>query len=230
MATRAERTASPRPPLTRDRVVDAALSLADREGIAALTMRRLAADLGVEAMTLYHHVGSKDALLDRLLERVVAGFVPPPMEGPEWQDDLRTALTGAHAALDRHPWACPFLMDPQRLGASRLDWMEAILGRLRSAGFSPMLTHHAYHVLDSHLIGSTLWAAGYATAIAAQPDLATTVIAALEGRYPYLLEHLEQHTTPAEPDEPGTFAFGLDLILDGLAQLLRGAPAAPAAG
>ena len=220
MATRAERSAAPRPPLTRGRVLDAAMALADREGIAALTMRRLAADLGVEAMTLYHHVGAKDALLTSMVERVVAGFVPPPLAGPDWQGDLRAAMTAAHVALEAHPWAAPFLMEPQRLGPSRLAWMEALLGRLRSAGFSARMTHHAYHVLDSHLIGSTLWAAGYTSGIAASPDLAETFVASLSGRFPYLLEHLEQHAGPAEPDEAGTFAIGLALILDGLARSL----------
>lgn len=221
MATRAERSASPRPPLTAERVVDAAVALADREGIGALTMRRLAADLGVEAMTLYHHVGAKDALLSLMAERVMAGFAPPPLDGPDWQGDLRAALTGAHLVLEAHPWACPFLMEPQRLGPSRLAWMEALLGRLRSARFSARLTHHAYHVLDSHLIGSTLWATGYTSAIASTPDLAATVQAGLDaGRYPFLLEHLEQHTRPPDAAERGTFAIGLDLILHGLARLV----------
>ncbi len=221
MATRAERTAAPRPPLRRERVLDTALALADREGIAGLTMRRLAAELGVEAMTLYHHVGNKESLVAALVERVVETFPLPDPAAPDWRADVRGAMVAAHAALDAHPWACPYLQGAGQVSPARLRWMEALLGRLRSAGFSPRMTHHAYHTLDSHLIGSTLWAAGYASTSEPLETLAATVRAALDPAvFPALLEHIDVHLAPPDPSDPPTFVFGLDLVLDGLARLL----------
>jgi AcrR family transcriptional regulator len=222
MATRAERSAAPRPPLTRERVLAAALELADRDGIAGLTMRRLAAELGVEAMTLYHHVGNKETLVATLVERVVEGFTPPDPAAPDWRTEVRTALLSAHAVLEAHRWACPYLQGTGPMSLGRLRWMEALLARLRSAGFSARQTHHAYHVLDSHLIGSTLWAAGYATAAAPLDDLAATARAALDPAvFPALIEHIDVHLAPRDPEDRPTFEVGLDLILDGLARLLH---------
>lgn len=223
MATRAERSATPRPPLTRDRVLATALELADRDGIAGLTMRRLAAELGVEAMTLYHHVGNKDALVATLVERVVEPFALPDPTAPDWRADVRGALLSAHAALEAHPWACPYLQGTGPMSLARLRWMEALLARLRSAGFSARQTHHAYHVLDSHLIGSTLWAAGYATTTQPLDALAAAARAALDPAvFPALIEHIDVHLAPADPADRPTFEVGLDLILDGLDRLLHG--------
>src|SRR5690606_5807052 len=119
------------PPLTRERVLATALELADRDGIAGLTMRRLAAELGVEAMTLYHHVGNKEALVATLVERAVEGFVPPDPATPDWRTEVRSALLSAHAVLEAHPWACPYLQGTGPMSLGRLRWMEALLARLR---------------------------------------------------------------------------------------------------
>lgn len=221
MPTRAERSAVPRAPLTRERVLDAALALADRDGIAGLTMRRLAAGLGVEAMTLYHHVGNKDTLVATLVERVVEPFQRPDPAAPDWRTDVRAALLSAHAELEAHPWACPYLQAVGPMSMARLRWMEALLARLRSAGFSARQTHHAYHVLDSHLIGSTLWAAGYTRTSVPLETLAANARATLDPEvFPALLEHIDVHLAPADPSDRPTFEVGLDLILDGLARLL----------
>jgi hypothetical protein len=118
----------------------------------------------------------------------------------------------------RHRWAASLMMSPSGIGPARQRYMESLLGRLREAGFSPNMTHHAYHALDSHIIGSTLWNAGYSS-MKLPADYAKTFVRALPGRFPYLAEHIEQHTTKRKPNDVREFDFGLDLILDGLEKI-----------
>jgi AcrR family transcriptional regulator len=209
-----------REPLTRERILRAAIELADREGIDGLSMRRLAQELGVEAMSLYHHVASKRDLLGGMLDLVYAEMEPPTSEG-DWRAALRRTAISAHHVLLRHPWACQLLTSPSSPSSSRLAWMDGVLGRLRSADFSTELTHHAYHALDSHIVGFTLWVLPYLAIEDEDPDYAQRFltyepIAAM----PHLLEHIRYHIED-EPPDAGTseFDFGLDLLLDGLERL-----------
>jgi AcrR family transcriptional regulator len=222
--TARDKAAAVRPPLTRERVLRAAIELADAGGIEALSMRRLAQELGVEAMSLYYHVRSKDALLEAMLDAVFAEMELPPADG-DWRSAMRRCALSAHHVLLRHAWACRLLMlpggDPSR---ARLDWMNAVLGRLRGAGFSADMTHHAYHALDSHIVGFTLWVLPYLAMARERPDFPRMVREALPLEdLPHLAEHIDVHLAEDRPGDTSEFDFGLDLILDGL-ERLRGGP------
>ena len=213
-------TPTPRLPLTRDRVLRAAVDLADRDGLEALTMRRLAGALGVEAMSLYHHVANKDALLGGMVELVVEEFALPPPE-VEWTEALRLTATSTHDSLIRHAWAAPLLLSGPSISPARLRHMDAILGTLRRGGLSADQTDHAYHALDSHIMGYTLWQVGIAAGMERAGDVATLRDRLPLRELPFLAEHIEQHLKEPDPEDAGSFAFGLDLILDGLARLAR---------
>ncbi len=218
MATRPARNGDSTP-LSKERVLGAAVALADERGIAALSMRTLAQELGAGAMSLYHHVAGKDELLGGMVDLVVREIDLPASEG-EWKPAIRGSVISFHEALRRHRWAANLMMTPDRVLPARLRYMDALLGRLRQAGFSADMTHHAYHALDSHIVGFALWQAGIATAAPQLPDLAATFLQRLSvEEFPYLIEHIEQHTRPDSPDGKTEFEFGLDLILDGLERL-----------
>src|SRR5262245_47033371 len=139
-------TSEPRLGLTRDRILHAALELADTEGVEALTMRRLGESLGFEAMSPYHHVNNKDDVLDGILD-LVLDETHPPSDDRDWTASIRDSAISVHRALQTHRWAGAIL-DTARLRPARLRYMDAVLGRLRAAGFSPEPAYHAYHVLD----------------------------------------------------------------------------------
>jgi AcrR family transcriptional regulator len=219
--------------LTRQRVLKAAIRLADKEGIDALSMRRLARALGVEAMSLYNHVANKGDLVDGIVELVVGEIELPP-DTERWDAAIRRYAVSAHAELVRHPWAAGLVIGPSASGGarpSRVRHIEWLLRRLREGGFPPELAFHAYHVLDAHILGFTLWEIGHdeaAARIAGDQDLGQFVAGLLEelradGNV-YLAEHAEQHIAGVVEGEGG-FAFGLDLILDGLSRARRNAGA-----
>lgn len=217
MASRVERSAAPRVPLSRDRVLRAAISIADEGGLEALSMRRLAQDLGVEAMSVYYYVANKDEILDGILNFVISEF-ELAVGGPDWKAAVRRSAISAHDVLMRHPWACNLMMSVRRVAPARMRYMESLLHTLREAGFSANMTHHAYHALDSHIIGSTLWEAGYSSNKDLE-DVAKTFVAKTVKEYPYLAEHAEQHMTRSKRKDVPEFEFGLDLILDGLEKI-----------
>ena len=146
----------PRAPLSRDRVLHAAVELADRDGIEGLSMRKLGQELGVEAMSLYNHVRNKDDLHDGIVE-IVLGEVENPSPDGDWKEEMRRTAISAHEVFIRHRWACSLMMRVPRVSPVRMEWMESLLRTLREAGFSADMTHHAYHALDSHITGFTLW-------------------------------------------------------------------------
>src|SRR3954452_18691365 len=183
----------PRLPLSRDRILQAALELVDEHGIDALTMRRLGQELGFEAMSLYNHVANKDDVIDGMLDLVLdEGELPAP-DG-DWATAIRESAVSIHAALRKHPWAANVLMSYGQVRPARLQYMEALLGRLREAGFSAEATYHAYHVLDGHIFGFSLWEASHT-----YPDIDVSEMVAMferavtVGEYPYLHEHAHQH-------------------------------------
>jgi AcrR family transcriptional regulator len=217
MATQVRPSAKPRVRLSRDRVLRVAVQIADKNGIESLTMRNLAQRLGVEAMTLYHYVANKEDILNDIVDLVVSE-IDVPSEGGDWRAALRKSAISAHHVLLRHPWACSLMMSPARIGPARLRYMESLLGRLREAGFSAEMTHHAYHALDSHILGFTMWEVGYSTGIKELPDSGATLRRQMSlDEYPYLVEHMGQHGKPSRGD--GEFGFGLDLILNGLEKI-----------
>lgn len=215
--------AAPRVPLTQDRVLRAAIALADEDGIESLSMRRLGRALGVEAMSLYNHVADKEAILGGLIELVLSE-IEPPSPAEEWEVAVRRFAISAHRALLSHPWASNLVLT-SRGGAvaqkARMLYIESLLGRLREAGFSPELTYHAYHALDSHILGFTVWEIGHE--VAADPSggaaIANFVRSLSRDDFPNLIEHAEQHFGESVVDGDGEFEFGLDLLLDGLRKL-----------
>ena len=227
MARKPRATATVRTPLTRERVLRAAIALADDDGVEALSMRRLGHELGVEAMSLYNHVASKNDLLDGMVDLVVGEIELPSGDEP-WDSAVKTCATSFHATLLRHPWACSLVMSPRgtptaRALSPRLAYMEWLLRRLREAGFSPELTYHAYHAVDAHVLGFTMWQLGHSAAAAnltKEKSLAELAAAFLRdlrgGEYPHLAEHVEQHLAAPADGGAREFEFGLDLILDGL--------------
>jgi AcrR family transcriptional regulator len=219
-----------RKPLTRERVLDAAFAIADADGMEALSMRRLGQALGVEAMSLYHHVANKNALVTAMVDRVVEQFELPDDE-PEWDSAIRRCAISAHDLLVQHRWACRLALipsDASTIEGPRIRYMEWLLGTLRRAGFSAEVTYSAYHTIDSHIFGFTLWQIGHADAAKSfRPppgedveQWALRMVMSMRPHYPYLAEHGEQHLRDGERGGSSEFEFGLDLILDGLKKLL----------
>jgi AcrR family transcriptional regulator len=209
----------PRLPLSRDRILHAALALADEGGIESLTMRRLGQQLGFEAMSLYNHVANKDGVLDGILDLVLAETEPPSPAG-DWDTAIRESAVSVHEALRRHPWSCPLLMEPGRIRPARLRYMDLLLGRLREAGFSAETTYTAYHVLDGHIFGFSLWETSHTyTAEEVSNFVEKFAQAITPEAYPYLHEHGEQHFNEGPYREVSAFELGLDLIVDGLRKI-----------
>jgi AcrR family transcriptional regulator len=216
---------TPRAPLSRERVLQAAIRMADEGGIESLTMRKLARELGVEAMSLYNHVANKGDLVDGIVDLVV-GEIELPSTGEDWDVVIRRYAISAHEAFVRHPWACSLVMRPtsnRSVPVPRLQYMEWLLATLREAGFPAELTYHAYHALDSHIVGFTLWQLGHSAGaddIAGSQSLADFAGAFMREMratgHPYVAEHVEQHLAAPAGDGAREFEFGLDLILDGL--------------
>ena len=220
MATAPEPSSPPRVPLTRDRVLRAAIQLADQGGIESLSMRRLGQDLGVEAMSLYNHVANKDDLLDGIADLVV-GEIEVPVPGQDWKATIRGSAVSAYDVLSRHPWACGLMMSPARVRPARLRFMEGLLGTLRVGGLSAGMTRFAYHALDSHILGFTMWEAGYTAGSQDAADLASDFLQELSlVDYPYLAEHVQEHIAPSAGKGVREFEFSLDFLLDGLQSLL----------
>ena len=212
MATETE----PRLPLSRERILQAALELADEQGIESVTMRKLGQVLGFEAMSLYNHVSNKDDLLDGILDLVLEESEPPSPEGA-WDAAVRASAISVHDALRRHQWSCSLLMHG-RIRPARLRYMDSLLGRLREAGFSADTTYVVYHILDGHIFGFALWEMGYTLKAEDAEALAASVMPMLDG-FPYLREHAEQHMNEGTHHEVSAFELGLDLILDGLRKM-----------
>jgi AcrR family transcriptional regulator len=220
-------TAKPRTrkPLSKQRVLERAIALADKDGIQGLSMRKLGHALGVEAMSLYNHVGSKGELVAAMVDQVVEGFELP--EDGRWDDAIRRCGMSAYDLLHEHSWACTLAVAPsdaRLIGGPRIRYMEWLLRRLREAGFSADLAYSAYHTIDSHIFGFTLWQQGHAKAaqmLAADgadsvEQWAARLLDQLRPQYPYLAEHGDLHMADSAPDGRHEFEFGLELILDGL--------------
>jgi len=204
-----------RRPLDRQRVVRAAVDLADEQGIDALTMRRLAQALGVEAMSLYNHVSSKEDLLEGVADLVTSEFELPSFDA-DWKETLRQSASSAHEALLRHPWASSLIESRPSMGPARMRYVNAILGVLREAGFSLPQAAQAIMALDSHTYGFALQELSWAFDPADAATVAATFAQAIpRAEHPYLRELVEL-AAKADGQLSLDFSFGLDLILDGL--------------
>ena len=207
----------PRGRLSRDRVLRAAVALADTGGIESLSMRKLGGELGVEAMSLYNHVANKVDLLDGMIDAVFAEIDLPP-EGTDWRTAMRRRAISVRAVLARHPWAIGLMESRTTPGPATLRHHDAVIGTLRGAGFSIELAAHAYSALDSYLYGFALqepslpFQSPEETAKVAQMIMARFS----SGQYPHLTEMTVEHVLQPGYDYGDEFEFGLDLILDGL--------------
>lgn len=218
--------APPRTPLTRDRVVEAAVAVADRGGpggLGAVSMRNVGKELGVEAMSLYHHVANKDALLDALADWVFAG-IDLPGPGEPWRPALRRRSVSARARLAAHPWGIGLIESRRTPGAALLRHHDAVLGTLRRGGFSLADAAHAFSVVDAYVYGFVITEANLPFQAPDEvEDVAAAIVDALPaGEYPHLAELITDHALQPGYDYRAEFDFGLDLVLDGLARLVVG--------
>jgi AcrR family transcriptional regulator len=217
MATRASRSTRRRTPLTRERVLRAAMALADQGGFDGLTMRRLAKELGVEAMSLYNHVASKDDLLDGMVD-LVFSEIDLPTGGPDWRAAMRQRAISAREALARHPWGIGLMESRTSPGPATLRHHDAVLGILRGAGFSIELAAHAFSALDSYIYGFAVQEASLPFDTAEETaEVAQAILRQLPAdQYPHLAELTVEHVLQPGYDYANEFEFGLDLLLDGL--------------
>lgn len=209
-------TGSPREPLTTHRVLSAALALADRDGLAALSMRRLGQELGVEAMSLYNHVANKDEILAGLVDLVLADIdVPEP--GDEWRDAMRRRAASTRAVFLRHPWAIGLLETHYRQSSPRrLGYFDGVLGCLRSAGFSNQLAMRGFAVVDAYIYGSIVQELSLAfDDDDSLQEVGTDLLRQMAERYPHL-SAVTREVMAEGYDRSGEFHFGLELILDAL--------------
>jgi AcrR family transcriptional regulator len=209
-----------RTPLSRDRVLKEALAIADADGLASLTIRTLANELGARPMSVYYHVANKEEILDGLVD-LVFGEIELPVPGNDWRGEMERRAHSARAVLARHRWAIGLLESRLTPGPANLRHHDTVIATLRSAGFSPALTAHAYALLDSYVYG-------FALQEAALPfegpegvgDVAEPIIELMgAGEYPHLVEMATSYYLQPGYDFGEEFAFGLDLVLDGLERL-----------
>jgi AcrR family transcriptional regulator len=205
-------------PLSRERVLRAAVGVADADGLASLTIRSLAEALGVKPMSVYHHVANKDEILDGVVD-LVFGEMDLPAPGGDWREEMTRRAASARRVLAGHPWAIGLLESRTAPGPATLRYHDATIGTLRRAGFSVELTAHAYVLLDSYVYGFALQEAalpfrGPDTAA----EVAEPIMRGFEAdAYPHLVELAAGHILRAGYDFGDEFGFGLGIILDALA-------------
>jgi AcrR family transcriptional regulator len=209
-------------PLSRERVLAAAVELADREGADSLSMRRLAAELGVVPMALYKHVANKDELLDGMIDVVVAE-IDPPRADTDWKTAVRERILSARRALLRHPWTSRVMESRTRPTPTVMAYMDSMIAMFAAGGFSIELTHHVMHAMGSRMIGFTqeLFNDQTDEEQPFQPEM----LEALSTAYPSIYElyqavnHDEGTVVGPGCDDQFEFEFALDLMLDGIERL-----------
>jgi AcrR family transcriptional regulator len=210
--------ATARPALSRERVVTAAMELADRDGLDALSMRRLGGILGVDPMSLYNHVRDKDDLLDAMADTAVAGIAPSPGEG-HWTERLRSTILSARATMLRHPWAPRLIEQRDRPGPATLRYFDTVIGILMDGGLAIDLTHHALHLLGSRVIGFNQDLFDDRSEAARDPAVIALMASQLADSHPYVARMagtVSHEGGLGGCDDDVEFTFALDLILEGL--------------
>jgi AcrR family transcriptional regulator len=212
-------TTTRREPLSRERILRAAVALADRDGIEGISMRRLATELGVVPMALYKHVANKDELLDGMLDVVVEEFDPPRTDLP-WREAVRERILSARAALLRHPWASRVMETRTEPTPVVMAYMDSMIAMFRAGGFSIDLTHHAMHAMGSRLMGFSQEL--FNDSPETSPEVEAETWTALADTYPSIFElylavsHDDGSVVGPGCDDRFEFEFALDLMLDGL--------------
>ena len=230
MAPQSKPATEPRVPLSRERVLRAAVAFADESGRESLSMRKLGEALWVEAMSLYNHVANKDQLLDGMVDLVFSEIDLPP-GGADWKTAMRQRAVSARQALSHHPWAIALMESRTSPGPATLRHHDAVIGSLREGGFSIEMAAHAFSVLDSYIYGFALQEASLPFDTADQTaEVAEMILKQMPpDEYPHLTELTVEHVLRPGYDYGDEFEFGLDLILGGL-ERARNATSSRAAG
>lgn len=208
-------TATERQPLTKERIITAAVAFADEHGIEALSMRKLGSELGVEAMSLYNHVDGKDDILDSMVDFLFASIGPVDTDS-DWVETTRAAALAAKRVFASHPWSVQLISSREGLSEASFALMDALMGRLLDEGYSPKLAHHAWHAIASHVMGYAFQEiySVFGKGEDHDHDRAERMLAEFAPKYPALAT-IAPHLMECSHDEE--FEFGLDLILTGIA-------------
>jgi AcrR family transcriptional regulator len=216
MKTRTTKRAQRREPLTRERVLDAAIKLADQGGIESLSMRKLGQELGVEAMALYYYFASKDEVLDGSVD-LVFSEIDLPSTGTDWKTSMRQRALSIRDVLSRHRWAIGLMESRANPGPANLRHHDAVIGSLRAAGFDMEMAAHAYSLLDSYIYGFALTKMNLP--FDTSQEIAEVAQRMLQpfplDEYPNLTKMLTEHVMRPGYDYGDEFEYGLDVILDG---------------
>lgn len=219
MPQQTEKRSGGRRTLTRERVIERAVGLADQQGIQSLTMRNLADSLDVKPMSLYHHVANKEELLDGMVDAVFSEIDSPPMH-IDWREAMKVRARSARIVLSRHPWALGLMDTRTQPGPATLGHHESVVAALRRGGFSITLTAHAYSLLDSYIYGFVLQELSlpfHGTDEA--HDMTADLVDGFDAdQYPHLVELATEHVMQPGYDFGDEFEYGLDLILAGLSR------------
>lgn len=227
MTTQTGSSVTPRSPLTRERVFQAAVEFADRHGIDELSMRKLGQELGVEAMSLYHHVKNKEEILDGMVDVVAAG-IRPVAAGPDWQATMREQILVARAAMKRHSWAPGVIESRKTMSFPMMQYMESVAGIFRAGGFSVDLMHHAMHALGARVLGFNQELFDDSEAMDASPEAQALLMQQMVNQFPNIsavvaeVQHQEETIVGSGCDDDIEFAFSLDILLDGLERIRAG--------
>jgi len=222
MPTSAQPAPQDRAPLDRDRILEAAVVIADESGLESLTMRKLAESLGVEAMSLYYHVSNKEDILDGMTDLVVSKIELPPRDN-DWKAAMRLRAISAHDVFGRHPWAIALMDSRTNPGPAALRYFDAVIGCLREAGFPIAMVAHAFAAIDAYIYGFSMQE--MSLPFENEHDVTEIAEDLLEqfptDDYPNLAAMIVDHALQPGYNFADEFAFGLDLILDGFENLLE---------
>jgi AcrR family transcriptional regulator len=224
MAQQVTTRAASRAPLSRERVLLGAMTVADAGGIGSLTIRSLAAELGAKPMSVYHHVANKEEIIDGIVDLVFSEIELPSPDG-DWRAEMRRRAITAPARLRVDPWAIPILQSRTNPGPATLRHHDAVIGALQAAAFSMEMVAHAYALMDSYVFGFALSEAALPIN---GPQTVTEVADEMmhlfdPTEYPHLLAFTVEHVLQPGYDFGAEFEFGLDLVLDGLQRSSPGA-------
>ena len=222
MTAQTEPSAKARAPLSRERILRAALALADTGGIESLTMRRLGQELRVEAMSLYNHVANKDDILDGIVD-LVFSEIAVPSDRADWKTAMRQRAISTREVLLRHSWATSLMQSRTKPGPATLRHHDSVLGSLRKAGFAVDMAAHAFSVMDGYIYGFALQQMNLPSHTSEEAaELAENILRELPAdKYPHLAEMITEHAMKPGYDYADKFEFGLDLILDSLRRLRK---------
>lgn len=221
-----ETTPPVRIPLSRIRVLQAAVAFADAEGIDSLSMRKLGQQLGVEAMSLYNHVKNKEDLLNGMVDTIVAE-IDMTLSGSDWKSSMRHRILAARKALVAHPWASRVIETRTDMSPAMIAYYDGIIGMFRDGGFSMDLIHHALHALGSRVLGFSQELFDEGDDLAESPEMAAIMLQQMTEHYPNLsamVQEMNLHEDGSPQvgtgcDDQIEFEFGIDLLLNGLEQL-----------